>query len=148
MTKDGASRRRVGRSLKPFRWPWLWAGVWSCAVAAVVVLSLAQLPDIDLPPNSDKVEHVLGYALLAAGAVQIFAKRLALFSTCVLLVLLGIGLEFAQNALTSYRQMDPNDALANTIGVLLGLATVMTPARDWLLRWERRVLASRHGEHR
>ena len=131
------SRRwRSGRSLKPFRRPWLWAGLWALGVAAVVVASL--LPASDLPDLrvSDKSEHFAGYALLAAGAVQLFARRLSWFAVCIALALLGMALEFAQGALTTTRMMDPADALANGLGVLAGLATAVTPWRDALLRFE------------
>jgi hypothetical protein len=39
--------------------------------------------------------------------------------------------------------MDRYDALANTIGVLIGLATAFTPLRDLLL-WVDRRLSSRN----
>ena len=35
------------------------------------------------------------------------------------------------------RMLDRNDALANTLGVLAGLATALTPLRDLLLRIDR-----------
>ena len=41
------------------------------------------------------------------------------------------------------RSMDRYDALANTIGVLIGLATAFTPLRDLLL-WVDRRLSSRN----
>ncbi|HRN60546.1 MAG TPA: VanZ family protein, partial [Chiayiivirga sp.] len=50
------------------------------------------------------------------------------------LVLLGIGLEYAQGAFTDYRTLDMRDALANTLGVIAGLGTQLTPLRDLLLR--------------
>lgn len=130
--------RRVGRSLKPFRRPWLWAGLWMLAIAVVVVGSL--LPGKDLPPLpvSDKLEHLAAYAVLAAGAVQLFARRLSLGFVCILLVLMGIGLEHLQASMKLGRMLDRNDALANTLGVLIGLATAFTPLRDLLLRWDRR----------
>ena len=79
--------RRTGRSLKPFKRPWLWAGLWMLAIAAVVIGSL--LPGKDLPvlPVSDKLEHFAAYAVLSAGAVQLFARRLSWGFVCVLLVL-------------------------------------------------------------
>ena len=131
--------RRAGRSLKPFKRPWLWAGLWMLAIALVVFGSL--LPGKDLPPLpvSDKLEHFAAYAVLSAGAVQLFARRLSWGFVCVLLVLLGIGLEFLQAKMALGRMLDRNDALANAFGVLIGLATAFTPLRDALLRIDRRL---------
>lgn len=130
--------RRTGRSLKPFRRPWLWSGLWMLAIAAVVIGSL--LPGKDLPalPVSDKLEHFAAYAVLSAGAVQLFARRLSWGFVCVLLVLMGIGLEFLQAKMALGRMLDRQDALANTLGVLVGLATAFTPLRDAMLRIDRR----------
>ncbi len=128
----------MGRSLKPFRRPWLWAGLWMLAIALVVIGSL--LPGKDLPPLpvSDKFEHFAAYALLSAGAVQLFARRLSWGFICLLLVLMGIGLEYLQATMKLGRMLDRNDALANSFGVLIGLATAFTPLRDALLRIDRR----------
>lgn len=129
----------MGRSLKPFRRQWLWAGLWMLAIALVVIGSL--LPGKDLPPLpvSDKFEHFAAYALLSAGAVQLFARRLSWGFICLLLVLMGIGLEYLQAAMKLGRMLDRNDALANSFGVLIGLATAFTPLRDALLRIDRRL---------
>jgi VanZ family protein len=122
-------------ALKPFRRPRLWLPLWLIAVTAVVVLSLVNLSGLPpVPAGGDKVEHFLAYALLSAAAVQLFAKRRACLLVALLLVALGIGLEFAQGMLTSTRMADPRDAVANTLGVLAGLATMTTPLRDLLLR--------------
>lgn len=130
---------RFGRSLKPFRRPWLWAGLWCVGVAATVVLSLMPVPDLGrLPSGGDKLEHFLTYALLAAGAVQLYPRWRSLLSVGIGLVLMGIGLEYAQGALTTYRMMDRADALANTLGVIAGLGLQLTPWRDLLLRFDRR----------
>ena len=122
--------------LKPLRRPWLWLGLWLGAIAAVVVLSLVPPPDVDLPEGADKVEHVLAYAALAAGAVQLFASRRALAWVGVAMVGLGVGLEVAQDLATTSRTMDQGDAWANLLGVVAGLATAFTPLRDLLLRLE------------
>ena len=133
-----SAARRMGRSLKPFRRPWLWAGLWMLAIAGVVVGSLVPGRDLPAVPVSDKFEHFAAYAVLAAGAVQLFARRTSWAFVCLLLVLMGIGLEILQAEMALGRMLDRNDALANTIGVLLGLATSLTPWRDALLRLDPR----------
>ena len=128
-----------GGALKPLRHPRFWLGAWIGALLATVVVSLLPvflLPVV--PPGGDKVEHLGGYALLAAAAVQLFAGRRALGRAAAGLVALGVALEIAQGLFTTTRQMDVFDALANTGGVVLGMATALTPLRDLLLRWQRR----------
>ena len=125
---------RFGRSMKPFRRPLVWAGLWCAAVAATVALSLAPAPDLgSLPSGSDKLQHFLVYAGLAAGAVQLYPRWRSLLSVGVMLVLMGIGLEYLQGALTVDRMAYRADALANTLGVIVGLGTRLTPWRDALL---------------
>lgn len=134
------SKRRFGRSLKPFRRPWLWVGLWILAVAVVVIGSLMPAQDLPkVPDGFDKLEHFAAYAVLSASAVQLFARRLSWGFVCVLLVLMGIGLEYLQAQMGLGRMLDRQDALANTIGVLIGLATAFTPWRDLLLRIDRRI---------
>ena len=126
-------------ALKPLRRPRLWLGLWIAAIVALVVVCLVPLDSLPpLPENSDKLEHLFGYFALSAAAVQLFGSRRALLVATVALVALGIGVEFAQG-FTAYRSSDPADALANTLGVLLGMATALTPWRDLLLRMEKRL---------
>jgi VanZ family protein len=136
---DRTRAPRIGRSLKPFRRPLLWSALWCVAVALVVVLSLIPVPDLgQLPSGTDKIEHFVTYAALAAGAVQLYPRWRSLLSVGVALVLMGIGLEYAQGALTEYRMMDRADAMANTLGVIAGLGTKLTPWRDLLLKLDNR----------
>jgi len=126
--------------LKPFRRPRLWLGLWLLAVAIVVALSLVNLSGLPpVPEGGDKVEHFLAYALLSASATQLFARRMGCTVVALLLVAVGVGLEFAQGALTTTRMADPRDAVANTLGVLAGLATLFTPLRDMLLAFDARL---------
>ena len=136
---SAGARPRVGRSLKPFKRPWLWTGLWMLAIGVVVVGSLVPAQDLPSVPVSDKFEHFAAYAVLSAAAVQLFARRLSWGFVCVLLVLMGIGLEYLQAQMALGRMLDRNDALANTLGVLAGLATAFTPWRDLLLRIDRSV---------
>ncbi|KAB8190785.1 VanZ family protein [Lysobacter maris] len=127
--------------MRGFRRPALWLGAWLALVAAVVTASL--LPAAELPAapfdGVDKLEHFLAYAVLAAGAVMLFARGGIHWLLAIALVALGVGLEFAQGALTASRQADAADALANTLGVLAGASLGWTPARLWLLRLDARL---------
>lgn len=125
--------RRQG-PLKPLRRPLLWLALWLLAVVTVVVVCLMPPPPLALPQNSDKVEHFLAYFLLAGSAVQLFRRGRALAWAGIGLVLMGVGIEIAQGALTQTRMADPADAVANGVGVVAGLATAWSPWRDMLLR--------------
>ena len=126
------------RALKPLRRPQLWLGLWWLAIVLGVAISLAPAPSVAAPQGSDKLVHFLCYGALAVGAVQLFATRAALLRAAVGLVALGVALELAQEALTSTRMLDPRDAVANTLGVLLGLLVARTPLRDVLSRVDAR----------
>jgi len=123
-----------GRWLKPLRRPRFWLVLWLGAVLSVIVVCLIPPPPLALPEGSDKVEHFLAYFLLASSGVQLFTRARALLWIGMGLVLMGIGIEFAQGALTETRMADPADAFANTVGVMVGLATSLTPWRDLLVR--------------
>lgn len=121
--------------IKPLRRPRLWTALWGLAVLFVIVVCLIPPPPIPVPENGDKVEHFLAYFILSGSAVQLFRQGRPLLWVGLGLVLMGIGIEFAQGALTRDRMADPMDALANTVGVLAGLGLALTPLRDLLLRW-------------
>lgn len=132
-------RRRRGRALKPFRRPGLWSALWCLAIAVVVVASLAPPPPMPPVAGGDKIGHFLAYGVLAGGAVQLYSRWPSLLGAGIGLVLMGIGLEWAQGALTDTRQMERADALANTLGVMAGLATQLTPLRNALLHLDQRL---------
>jgi VanZ family protein len=125
--------------LRDFRRPRLWLGLWGLAIAAVIVASLVPPPPMAVPRGFDKLEHLAGYGLLAAGAVLLFARRPTQLWAGLGLVLLGVALEFAQATLTRTRLADPADALANAAGVALGLLLTFTPLARGLLWLDRRL---------
>ena len=127
-------RPRFGRSLKPLRWRWARCALWCAAIALLVAVSLLPAPELPDAPGSDKWSHFLAYFVLAGCAVQLFRNWPALLGAGLGLVLLGIGLEYAQGGLTTTRMGDGRDALANTLGVIAGLGLRLTPLRDLLLR--------------
>ena len=125
-------------ALKSFHRPQLWLCLWWLAIVLGIVISLVPPPAVDAPQGSDKAVHFLCYGALAVGAVQLFATRAALLRAAVGLVALGVALELAQEAFTHTRMLDPRDAAANTLGVLLGLLVARTPLRDALSRLDAR----------
>ena len=54
------------------------------------------------------------------------------------LICLGIAMEFAQGFLTTTRMMDWHDALANAMGVGLGICLAFLPWQDLLQRMDGR----------
>ena len=125
--------------LKPVRHPKSWLALWWLAVLVVTTVCLMPSRSLpDLPDNSDKLEHVLMFFALAASAVQLYA-RTRLRGVVIGLLLLGIGIELAQGALTADRSADPFDFLADAVGIGLGWATRLTPWRDLLLRLDGRA---------
>jgi VanZ family protein len=111
--------------------------VWGVAIALVVIASLVPaflLPQV--PAGGDKLEHFTAYGLLAVVAVQLFGTRDALIRAGLGLIALGIALEFAQGIFTTTRAMDAFDALANSLGVMVGLLTVFGRWRNALLTFD------------
>jgi len=113
--------------------PRLWLGVWAFGWLLCIALSL--LPPLALggPPDSDKLGHFLAYFALMAWAVMLFEGWRARALVAGLLVLLGLGLEFAQAELTIMRLGDARDVAANALGVLAGLGLGLTQVRDVLV---------------
>ena len=127
------------RPLRYFRW---WLALGWLIVIAVVTLSLLSNPPIYVPIRfGDKVGHVLAYAVLMGWFVQLFHSRGLLIAHALLLIGMGIGLEFLQGY--SGRHFEYADMAANTTGVLLGLLLLLTPGDSLLLRWERRFLPAK-----
>lgn len=125
--------------IKPLRHRNAWLALWLCGVAALVVVCLLPSPDLPNLHVSDKLEHALAFALLAGSAVQLFERGRGLVVVGLGLLALGVGIEFAQALFTTTRAMEAADVVADTIGIVAGLSTALTPLRDVLLH-----IAGRH----
>ena len=128
--------------MRPLRWRFLWLSIWLAMLAAVAIGSL--LPAHDLPPlplfaQADKLEHLLGYAALAAWAALLFSRSRTLVVVAFGLVAFGVGIEIAQALFTIDRQAEVLDALADAVGVALGLSVARSRHADLLLRIEVRL---------
>lgn len=119
--------------MKPLRHRNAWLALWLCGVTGVIVVCLLPGPELPDLHVSDKLEHALAFALLAASAVQLFERGRALVAVAIGLLALGIGIELAQGLLTTTRDMDRADVVADGVGILAGLAVALTPLRNLLL---------------
>ena len=101
---------------------------------AITVGSL--LPARDLPAPAfdgfDKLEHLLGYAVLSGWSALLFATRRARMAAVLGVIAFGIAIEFAQGAFTTTREPDMFDALANAAGAVLGQTLAFTRLRSLL----------------
>lgn len=120
--------------LRAFRRPRLWLGAWAAMLAATVVVCLLPMPPIaPRIDHFDKIEHAVGYALLAAYAAMLFATRRGLLAACAGLVALGIAIEGLQ-ALVPWRGADALDVVANTAGIAFGALLAPRGVLQWLDR--------------
>lgn len=99
------------------RTPWLGAG-W-LGVAVVTYFTLVPDPPRINMEQGDKLQHLVAYASLMAWFAQVQTGGAERRITALLLVAMGIALEFAQG-LTGYRFMSFADMVANTAGVAVG----------------------------
>jgi VanZ family protein len=129
-------------ALRDFSRPNVWLGIWIFGWLLCIVLSLGPPPPIPSEvPDGDKFGHAVAYALLSAWAAMIFRTRAGLLRSAAALMALGIVIEIAQGTLTDNRSGDPYDALADALGIVVGLGVAWTPASQWLLKFERRWLS-------
>lgn len=124
--------------MRRFAWPWLWLSGWLVGLAMLLWFSLTPLPLMLPVAQGDKFEHLLSYAVLAWYAGALFAGWRTRIGAACALVLLGVVLEWLQGQ-TGYRYADPYDALANGVGVLLGMAAAATSLGNGLQWLDARV---------
>jgi hypothetical protein len=110
------------------------------AIAITVIiayLSLSSESKIDLGftfKSKDKFYHALAYFTLTLAWLFVlrnkyYSNRFKLLTLCVL-TFYGIILEALQGTLTNYRTSDLYDAIANFLGVILGIF-----AFNYFIKW-------------
>ena len=114
---------------------WLVSG-WTLVVLATIA---SIVPAHDLPKLggiSDKLEHIVGYGVLALWFAGIYPKaRYPMIG--VGLLVMGIVIEGLQGTMNVGRQADLRDVYANSIGIVCGLVLALA----WLGGWAQRVEA-------
>jgi VanZ family protein len=109
----------------------LWFGLAYALLLVVAFLSLAPAtPNIG---GSDKLGHFLAYVMLSMTFSILIRQRLSLWWVLFGLIAFGVLMEYLQG-LTGYRYADPEDALANSLGVVFGLLFHFSPLRRVLLK--------------
>ena len=103
----------------------LWRGLGWLGVGVTLVVSLMPPTLDDGGGHTDKLVHLIGYAVLMFWWAQLVPRRR--WTLALALGLFGVAVEGLQG-LTPDRMPDVLDALANTLGVLLGwLAARLSP---------------------
>ena len=108
-----------------------WFGLAYAQLLVVAVLSL--IPALPNVGGSDKLGHFLAYAVLSIAFSLIIRQRKSLGWILFGLIAFGILMEYLQG-LTGYRYADPEDAVANSIGVVFGVLFHFSPLRRVLLK--------------
>jgi len=114
-----------------------WFGLAFAGLLSLAVVSLIPAPDLG---GNDKFGHFFSYALLSAYLSLLVEQRKSLWRILFGLIAYGLLLEFLQS-LTDYRSGDLADALANSLGVITGLAFYFSPLRRLLKKLDLWLLA-------
>jgi len=99
-------------------WLSCWGGIGILIVVAALMPIGGHMPGGVL--QIDKVAHFFGFVLLVAIPLAKIANRRMVFFCTALAPVLGISLEYLQQYING-RSFDPEDMLANNIGVLVGI---------------------------
>ncbi len=115
----------------------LWYGIGFSMLAFVTVLSLMPVSDgVDV---NDKLIHLFVYACLSSWFSLIVKSGRSLIWVSIGLIIFGLLIEFLQG-LTEYRSAELADAIANSIGVLIGLGIYFTPLHRLMRKFDAMLL--------
>ncbi|MCP4494908.1 MAG: VanZ family protein [Gammaproteobacteria bacterium] len=115
----------------------LWYGIGFSMLVMVTVLSLMPVSG-DVGVN-DKLIHLLVYACLSGWFSLIVRHRRSLIGVFIGLVVFGLLIEFLQG-LTEYRSAELADAIANSIGVFIGMGIYFTPLYRLMRKFDAMLL--------
>lgn len=124
----------------PVRVLWFVIGLGLCAIFVYGCL-MHHPPSEPAIPQFDKLEHAFAFIVMGSWFVALF--RGAPLRVLVALSLFGAATEVMQ-WLSGYRDGDPLDWCADTVGILIGLAIIRVLGVDWVAEIESRVAAKRN----
>lgn len=111
----------------------IWLSIGYALLSMTAVLSLIPGPDIG---SSDKLIHFVTYALLSGWFSLIVKYSRTLWAVLFGLIAFGFLMEYLQG-FTSYRRQDIDDAIANSVGVMVGMAIHFSPLRGLLVKFDK-----------
>lgn len=90
---------------------------WFVLMALTVIVSLMPMPEVPVSiDHFDKIEHGVGYAILAAIGVLVYPA----WRACLAVFVLGAAIEGLQLLVPWRSGGDVYDVLANTVGIAIG----------------------------
>lgn len=114
---------------------WL-AIIWTVLITIASLVSFNSIPKVKIV-GSDKMIHFLFYLvfviLWGLAKKQIYFNRKYDFLIVVVAIIYGIIIEVLQSVLTSTRQADFYDVLANAIGAIFGLVILLIMKSNFFL---------------
>lgn len=111
----------------------IWLSIGYALLSMTAVLSLIPGPDIG---GGDKLVHFVTYALLSGWFSLIVKNTRTLWAVLFGLIAFGFLMEYLQG-FTSYRMQDIDDAIANSVGVMVGMAIHFSPLRGLLVKFDK-----------
>ncbi len=97
----------------------------------MLALSLSPQGSVPSYPGMDKWEHAAAYVSLTLWFAALFERR-GYWLLALLLLLLGVSVEFAQAFMALGRQSDWRDVVANGTGIGAGLLLAVFSRESWL----------------
>jgi VanZ family protein len=130
------------------RWPVRYAGLWTSIgwglVATIVYLSLTPRAIQFTLAESDKLEHLVAYFVLAGWYCQLYVRRYH-WVVALAAAALGVLMECLQG-MTSYRTFEVMDMLADGAGVGLAVSASVGSGATLVLRADRRLASLLDGK--
>jgi len=123
---------------------WQLARLWyGCGIALLLIVAVASLvPVSGGGDGSDKLAHFLIYMVLSIWFSLIITRPVLLWQVFFGLIGYGFFMELLQR-LTDYRSFEFADALANSVGVAIGLLFHFSPLRRLLIQIDSRLASLR-----
>lgn len=93
-----------------------------CIILGLSLMNTGSMP-IKTFDQSDKLGHFIAYfVLVCTWLMVVVTKKIRIHKGILFILLAGFGIliEWIQSILTTYRTADYKDAIANTIGLILG----------------------------